>query len=139
MKVDFYVLKDKAVQARERYTCRLVEKVYQLAHPIQIIFSDAQKMKEFDELLWTYSETSFVPHEVSSAEPSDARVVLTMEPIEPVADNMVAINLSDKPIELDVARVAEIVDSNNADLAAVKRSHFLHYKQQGCEIVTHNR
>lgn len=45
------------------YICRLVEKGYkQGSKPIYIHFDSENEAKEFDSLLWTFRQESFIPH-----------------------------------------------------------------------------
>jgi len=47
------------------YICRLVEKGYkQGSKPIYIHFDSENEAKEFDRLLWTFRQESFVPHTI---------------------------------------------------------------------------
>ena len=47
------------------YICRLVEKGYkQGSKPIYIHFDSENEAKEFDSLLWTFRQESFVPHTI---------------------------------------------------------------------------
>lgn len=47
------------------YICRLVEKGYkQGSKPIYIHFDSENEAKEFDNLLWTFRQESFVPHTI---------------------------------------------------------------------------
>ena len=47
------------------YICRLVEKGYkQGSKPIYIHFDSENEAKEFDSLLWTFRQESFIPHTI---------------------------------------------------------------------------
>ncbi len=57
-------------------TCRLVEKLYLAGEKVVVWFQDQGRAVIFDQYLWTFSDTSFVPH----------RLVVGQEPVdEPVA------------------------------------------------------
>ena len=49
------------------YICRLVEKGYkQGSKPIYIHFDSENEAKEFDSLLWTFRQESFIPHTIQT-------------------------------------------------------------------------
>src|SRR5579862_6374116 len=61
--VDFYVLASTDSTERLRLACRLAEKAY-LSCPRVLVWSDdAAELASFDDLLWTFADRSFVPHE----------------------------------------------------------------------------
>ena len=70
-RVDFYVLPGSREIARQQFACRLAEKAYRLEHSVHIHVDDRAAMQRVDDLLWTFRDGSFVPHEI--AESSAAR------------------------------------------------------------------
>ena len=63
-RVSFYVLTGTEPGSRLGYACRLVEKVYKLQHRIHAHAADGSMAKNLDDLLWTFRQGSFVPHEL---------------------------------------------------------------------------
>jgi DNA polymerase IIIc chi subunit len=45
--------------------CRLIEKLYLAGERVVVWFADEGKAAIFDTYLWTFSDTSFVPHKVA--------------------------------------------------------------------------
>ena len=62
-KVDFYLLGEGA-DSRERIACRLAEKAWRLGNRVYVLAPDQAAAQALDELLWTFSQGSFVPHAV---------------------------------------------------------------------------
>ena len=62
-RVTFYVLADADERARRTYACRLVEKAYLQDHKVLVRLDTPDDVRDFDELLWRFSDRSFVPHE----------------------------------------------------------------------------
>src|SRR5688572_11838026 len=60
-RVDFYVLSADAPDARLRYACRLAERAVEQGCQVYIQTPDVQRL---DDMLWTFSDGSFLPHEV---------------------------------------------------------------------------
>ena len=73
-RVDFYVLETSEPSARLRYACKLAEKAYKLDHVIHAHTNSGAEANALDNLLWTFRDGSFVPHELyaSGAHPQPA-------------------------------------------------------------------
>jgi DNA polymerase III subunit chi len=112
-KVDFYTLGVPDRRSRLVYACRVAEKAYELGHRVFVRTSSPAETAEFDDLLWTFTDGSFVPHGVWPAEPEVAAVtpVLVGSTTTPATHRDVLINLApDAPPEFSAyARVCEIV------------------------------
>src|ERR1700675_2353247 len=92
-RVDFYVLKSAAAKQRWLFACRLTEKAYLRDLRIVIVNATLAEAKELDELLWTFNERSFIPHQIcldsASMDPATP-VHLTLESSAiPAADLLV--------------------------------------------------
>ena len=78
--VDFYVLTAADRRSRLTTACRLAEKAYDQGLRVAVRTSSPAETAEVDELLWTFSDRSFVPHGVWPAapefvQPRDERLV----------------------------------------------------------------
>ncbi len=62
-RIDFYVLSQSGEQARQLFACRLAEKAYKLEHTVHIHTGDEATAGRIDDLLWTFRDGSFVPHD----------------------------------------------------------------------------
>src|SRR3569833_3916883 len=67
LRVDCYVLQEASSVGRLKLACRLAEKAYLAAQVALVWHTDPRELKEFDELLWTFMDGSFVPHEMIAA------------------------------------------------------------------------
>ena len=138
MRADFYILTEAGASGRLKVACRLAEKAYQTGQRVLIWHSDKDELTRLDELLWTFSDTSFVPHEWVDAG-HDAPVLLSAgaHPSGPVG---VLINLAAAPQPPPSAaaaeRIAEIIAPEPQQREAA-RARFRAYRQLGCEPVTH--
>ncbi|MBS1199655.1 MAG: polymerase subunit chi [Proteobacteria bacterium] len=138
-RVTFYVLADADESARRSYACRLIEKAYLQHHQVLVRLGSPDDVREFDDLLWRFSDRSFVPHEVCPpARAGDAPVLLTAE-AEPPAAAGVLVNLGrDVPAWYGrFERVAELVGADE-DSRRAGRERFRFYREQGLEPETHN-
>lgn len=138
-RVTFYVLADGDERARRTCACRLIEKAYLQDHKVLVRLDTPEDARDFDELLWRYSDRSFVPHETCPpAGAGDAPVLLTAGS-EPPAPADVLVNLGrDVPAWYDrFERVAELVGADEESRRA-GRERFRHYRDQGIAPETHN-
>ena len=137
--VDFYVLNASGETNRQRFACRLAEKAYRLNNRVHIKVADQQSAVLIDELLWTFRDGSFVPHEIlrESAGKSEAPVTIGSDAL-PATDCDLLINLSNSVPESSAAfaRVAEIVTSDDESKSR-SRKHFVEYRNGGHTLDSH--
>ncbi len=62
-RIDFYVLPDHQDQSRALLACRLADKAYGLGHTVYILTASEAQAAALDDLLWTFRQDSFIPHE----------------------------------------------------------------------------
>src|SRR3981081_4400327 len=67
LRVDFYILDESSAAARLKLACRLAEKAYLAAQTALVWHTDAEELKAFDDMLWTFTDGSFVPAESATA------------------------------------------------------------------------
>jgi DNA polymerase-3 subunit chi len=140
LRVDFYILEESSATARLKLACRLAEKAYLAAQTALVWHTDAEELRAFDELLWTFMDGSFVPHEMLTAKASsDDSPVLLSAGMAPPADFDVIINLApDIPGCLSkTRRIAEIIDGDDARRRA-GRARFKAYRDLGIQPASHN-
>lgn len=139
MVVDFYVLEEVSARARLRTACRVVEKAYLAGNTVLVWHTEAEELKEFDELLWTFGDGSFVPHEPLGTAGFEAAPVLLSMGTPPTVPFDVLVNLApDVPACAATApRVAEFIDGEPARRQA-GRNRFRAYKDRGITPNTHN-
>jgi DNA polymerase-3 subunit chi len=139
-RVDFYILKASGDLARQQFACRLAEKAYRLDNRVHIHVANRDDVQKMDDLLWTFRDGSFVPHEVFglSADNPPAPVTIGCEDI-PSAKCDLLINLGDAvPATVSsFPRVAEVVTSDD-ECKARSRQRFVEYRDQGHTLETHN-
>jgi DNA polymerase-3 subunit chi len=139
-RVDFYVSEESGDGARLRLACRIAEKAYLANQKVVVWLDDAETLRRFDELLWTFGDGSFVPHDSVGAAGADceAPVALTTGPL-PSAHGDVLLNLGGAvpPCFDQFARVAEFLDAR-PEVRAAGRDRFKTYRARAIEPQTHN-
>ena len=161
-RIDFYILAESDPQSRALFACRLADKAYRMNKPIYIHTESAQQAAHMDDLLWTFSQGSFLPHALSHQITGDdmippiivghsselptthTDVLVSREAgcrerpvIQPNA--ALLINMaSDVPLFFShFERVAEIIDQNPAQKQA-GRERYRFYRDRGYDLQSHN-
>ena len=139
--VDFYILDSDSDDARLRLACKIVDKATQLDHHVFVHATSDDEARKLDELLWTFSQGSFIPHRIVRGE-------LAEPALEPV---LIGVNQPPAPGRWDVlvnlgaevpeffsryARVAEVVDAN-AVRREQSRGRYRFYRDRGYQLNTH--
>ena len=75
LRVDFYILEEASGKARLSLACKLAEKAYLAAQSVLIWHTDLDEIRTLDEMLWTFRDGSFVPHDVLAPEAAGAGTV----------------------------------------------------------------
>jgi len=139
-RVDFYVLRTSGEPARFQFACRLAEKAWRLSHTVHLRTSDDGAARQLDELLWTFRDGSFVPHEVIIAGgQTDAEAPVTIGTSLPSGRGAaLLINLGGDAAEVDdhCPRIAEIVSADD-DALRDSRRRYARYRDLGHTLETH--
>ncbi|MCU0257377.1 MAG: DNA polymerase III subunit chi [Vicinamibacterales bacterium] len=139
--VDFYLLGAGDARARLLTVCRLAEKAFDQGLRVAVRTASPSETAELDDLMWTFSDRSFVPHAVWPAEPAVAEQtpVLISSGEVPASHRDVLVNLcAEAPAGYEsFARVCEIVATDEAAKRAA-RARWRRYRDAGLEPRSHN-
>jgi DNA polymerase III subunit chi len=137
--VDFYLLQSSDPFEKSQFLCRLLEKIHrQGGHQVYIHCSNEQETHALDELLWTFKDTSFIPHNLYGEGPKQAPAIQFGFEIDPKSHRDVLINL-DKTVPEFQSRFKRTLEihSQLADQQALIQDHQAFYETQGHTIKTH--
>ena len=136
-RVSFYVLAAERPDGSLWLACRVAEKAYKQGKRIYLFCGDPATAARLDDLLWTFRQGSFVPHE-RAGEDSAAPVVIG-EQAPPAACADVLINLDSEVPDFfsRFERVAEIVGAD-AEARRQARTRYQFYRDRGYALETHN-
>ncbi|MEL7310915.1 MAG: DNA polymerase III subunit chi [Pseudomonadota bacterium] len=135
-KVDFYILKQSDPSARTQFSCRLASKVYALEHKVHVRTESDQDAEALDQLMWTFDDAAFVPHEIWRGGAREAPVTIASADVPPPSDTEVVINLANSTPAQGAWRIAEILDAD-PETRAAGRQRFAGYRDAGHELDTH--
>jgi DNA polymerase-3 subunit chi len=137
--VDFYLLNALAKEGAYRFLCRLVDKAYQLQQQIYIHASSHEEAQRVDELLWTFRDTSFIPHQqITSEYPADPMLTVTIATNKPkrlIADILFNLSYEVPAYFAEFTRIIEIVSKEEKNQS---RKKYKFYKAQNCQLTLHN-
>jgi len=140
-KIDFYILPYDSSEQRHLFACRLAEKAFKLGNEIYIHGSDGDQAKALDELLWSWRNTSFIPHKIDDNSTDEQPLHIGFGKDKQMAGdhNGLLINLSDHVPEFfsRFERVSEIVVQDSA-VTESTRANYRFYKNRGYHLDTHD-
>lgn len=114
----------------------LVSKAFENGHRIIIKAKDEQDVARFNELLWTFSQSSFLPH--GSAKDGHAEkqpIWMTHEDENPnKADVLIRINGADCQTVSDFALCCDVFDGRDEQILSAARTRWKTYKDADLNI-----
>ncbi len=137
IKIDFYILPGDDDAQRYRTACRLVEKAYMIGHRIHIHSDTVELAKQLDELLWTFRDRSFIPHELVSEHAAQTAVTIGYGWVPQQCDVLVNLATDVPEFFSRFARIAEIIDQEK-NRRESGRKRYRYYREQGY-VPNHHR
>jgi DNA polymerase IIIc chi subunit len=132
---------DEAGEAvRLRLACRIAEKAYLARQRVVVFSDDPALLPKIDEMLWTFGDGSFVPHDVVTTRGAtcEAPVALTSGPLpEGSPDVLINLGAAVPGCFEQFGRVAEFLDAR-PEVRAAGRERFKTYRAKSIEPQTHN-
>lgn len=135
-KVDFYLLQDLQSMVRYRTACRITEKAYTLGHRVHIHTDSPDISQQIDNLLWSFRDRSFVPHEIEPEKPEHCPVSIGHGWLPQQRE--VLVNLAAEVPEFlnGFTRVVEIIDQQE-ETRDSGRKRYRFYRDAGFPLTHH--
>lgn len=137
---NFYILPNARKDGRFLFCCALIEKLYSKKHIVYVHCQQAHEASQFNELLWTFKEESFVPHcMVGEYDIEDCPIQIGFNcPPSTFQDVVIFLGVIPQVPEFyqQFARVVEIVDAE-PNTKETLREHYQFYRAQDIEVKTH--
>ena len=135
--IDFYILQDSAITAREQFACRLVEKAIQSNHRVFIALDDSDQAQNFSNHLWSFKPESFAAHVTQEDNQGDSQVLLAWQ-ADDESHHDVMINLHSRvPDHFSrFQQLMEVVVQDELILSAT-RANFQFYRHRGYPLKWH--
>jgi DNA polymerase-3 subunit chi len=136
--IRFYTLNAADGTARFRHACALTETAYLAGERVLVWLEGAAELAQFDQLLWTFGDRAFVPHELLAADPRGAEDPVQLHAGATLDASILGagfhtlVNLRQAPNAevLRFAQVLEVIDGDAARRAA-GRERFRFYREAG--------
>ncbi|HZZ93147.1 MAG TPA: DNA polymerase III subunit chi [Usitatibacter sp.] len=134
-RIDFY----RCAEDKLRFACRLASRAFEKSSRLVVYTPDVAMLRRFDELLWTYNQTRFVPHCMAGAAVAPETPIILAASGESLPHHDVLLNLADEwpPFFATFERLLEIVSTDDADKGRA-RERYSFYKQRGYELNVHD-
>lgn len=140
-RIDFYILKEAELAARQAFACRLVQKTRQLGHQIYIHCHDEASAIAMDKLLWSFQDNSFLPHRMINGGGAECPVEIGFSDDANAPgehhDLLINLGLAVPAFFSRFERMAEIVVQENTVLEAT-RSNYRYYSQKHYPLHRHD-
>jgi DNA polymerase III subunit chi len=130
--IDFYLLESPG-DGIEKVTCRLVAKAWNARKRAWIVARNDVQCAALDDLLWTYSQSSFIPHARVEDDPAAAVVIAAAPPSRDTAIDVI-FTLRAEPLEeaFHHLRIADIIGSDETERRQA-RQRYRFYRERGIE------
>lgn len=138
LRVDFYLIEEGNSEAKLLFACKLLEKAYHRGHSVYVFCQHEKEAHGLDELLWTFKEDSFIPHNLEGEGPNIPPPIQLGRYTPSKKFDDILLNLSSEipPFLTQFRRVIEIV-TNEESSKEISRSHFREYRAKNYELHTH--
>ena len=139
-RADFYVLESSDARERLKFACRVIDKAFGAEQRVLVWFDDPAALQSFDDLLWSFAQDSFIPHDPVGPESNweDSPVLLSCAALPPTGAEVLVNLASSVPALASHARqVIEIIDADPTRRQA-GRARFKQYRELGVTPTTHN-
>ncbi len=138
-RADFYLI-DKP-RFREQpllLVCELARKAHDAGLWTLVLARDAAQAEALDDLLWSFDDEAYVPHQIAGDEEEDAECpVLIATPEMDIAPRPLLLNLRDAAPQGGFERVLEVVPADPAARGPL-RERWTHYQSLGLEVNKHD-
>ncbi|HET6431707.1 DNA polymerase III subunit chi [Dyella sp.] len=133
-RADFYLI-DKP-RFREQpllLVCELTKRAFAAQQPTLILVRDFEQAEAVDDLLWSFDEDAFLPHQLAGDDDDADTAVLIVPPGVETADRPLVINLREECPTLTFERVLEVVAADEAERTG-SRARWREYARRGFEV-----
>jgi DNA polymerase-3 subunit chi len=133
-RADFYLIAKPRFSERPLLlVCELARKAFAAQQPTLILTRDFEQAEELDELLWTFDEDTYIPHQLAGDDDDAHTAVLIAPPGVDTPVRPLTINLREQCPPNYGERVLEVVAANPAEREG-SRLRWRDYQRLGFEV-----
>ena len=137
-RIDFYILNTPTSRSAQWLACKVTEKAWKSGLPVALCVDEQDTARAMDDLLWTYSQSSFLPHSLAATNTDDPVRIHAGLPEQPLTPETIMVCMLREPVpesHLDF-RIADIIGDSEQQRAEARR-RFKYYRERGCSPSTH--
>ena len=124
-------LHDQSVQMQ--VICRVIQKIHQVTGSVGVL-CEGSALKQLDDLLWTFSQGSFIPHAIA---PSDEPVLLSDDIARIPPDRVLVLTVAQLPHKMpDFSRIVDFILPDPASVQHA-RQRYRAFQNQGHTLTVH--
>ena len=136
-RADFYLVgKPRFREEPLRLVCELARKAHDAGQFTLVLARDREQAEALDDLLWSFDEDAYVPHQLAGDEEDDLTPVLIATPDMDVPLRPLLINLRDDAVGDGFERVLEVVPADESARGPL-RERWKAYKARGFDLTSH--
>jgi len=137
--VDFYILEQPDSPSLPLMACRVADKAFRNGHRVYVLASDVRQAEELDQLMWTFSQGSFTPHETYTGKIENEQTPIligTGDAPDSWHDILISLTEDVPPFFSRFERVIEIVGQEESQKKNA-RDRFRFYRDRGYALQSH--
>lgn len=137
-RIDFHVLPASGKIDADRWACKLAAKAWKQGHRVYLLAGSEIHARRLDDLLWTFRDTSFLPHSMIADRSEDIRVFVGCGEDAP-DEHEVMINLA-HPVPSFFSRFERVLEvvPGEEEPRTQARERFRFYKERGYPLESHD-
>ena len=137
-RADFYLIqKPRFREDPLLLVCELARKAFDANLPALVLARDAEQAEQLDDLLWSFDDDAYIPHQIAGDDEDDLAPVLIVAPDTDTPLRALVINLRDVAVPGNVERVLEVVPADDHARGPL-RERWKQYKSRGFDVNKHD-
>ena len=137
-RADFYLIQKPRFREQPLLlVCELARKAFDANLPTLVLARDAEQAEQLDELLWSFDDDAYIPHQLAGDDEDDLAPVLIATPDTDTPMRALVINLRDAMVPGNVERVLEVVPANDGSRGPL-RERWKQYQARGFDLKKHD-
>ena len=137
-RADFYLIQKERFRAEPLLlVCELARKAFDANLSTLVLARDADQAERLDDLLWSFDDDAYIPHQLAGDDEDELAPVLIAGPDADTPMRTLVINLRDAAPPGGMERVLEVVPADD-DARGPLRERWKQYKSRGFDVNKHD-
>ena len=133
-RADFYLIqKERFREDPLLLVCELAKRGYAANLPMLVLARDSAQAEALDDLLWSFEDDAYLPHQVAGDDEDELCPILIATPEMEVPARPLLVNLRDGVPAGTFDRVLEVVQADPSSRGPL-RERWKHYQSLGFEL-----